>query len=189
MRWGLLLIWIFSLGALQAFDSTAEVRAGYFYPTSDLLRKIYSQGGAEEEIEISGLFYEQWQAWGNVGYFGKNGRSLGLRERTEIRLIPLSLGIKYVLLPSACIHPYLGLGASYTFFHVRNHSDYVKRSVSRGNMGFVVKSGFNIDLACHYFLDLFADYYYQYINLHSNNERHSIDIGGFKVGAGIGYRF
>lgn len=182
-----------SLGILQATEWTTELRAGYFYPTSNLLRKIYHYGGVEGEIESTGAIDEDWQGWGNVGYFARKGRSLGLGDKTRVSIVPISAGVKYLLWPCECIRPYVGAGIAYTYLNTWDDSDFVRRHVKKGTIGFVIKSGAYVDLSCNFFLDCFLDYYYQRMNFHSDPDagvqRHSVDVGGFKAGVGLGYAF
>lgn len=174
------------VNTVHSSEWVAELRGGYFYPTSKLFREIYKSGGPEGEIEISKNLRDEWMGWGNVNYFQKDGRSLGLRDKTAIHMIPISLGVKYQFLFCNVFSPYLGAGLTYTIINVKNDSEYVKKHVTKGGIGFVIKSGIYIDLSESFLLDLFADYYYQEIHFYKN---HNTDVGGFKVGMGLGYRF
>lgn len=178
----------FSFGALQAYDWNAEIRAGYFYPTSGLLRKIYRTGGAEGELELSRTFCINYQVWGNVNLYTKTGHSRGLHDKTRITIVPISCGLKYIFdfKPCPLYRPYVGIGPSYSLIHIRNDSSFVKKRTNKHGFGFVVKSGIYFDLSCDFVLDLFADYYYQKIHFHSSGTK---DIGGVRTGLGIGYKF
>jgi len=173
-------------GHLQSVEWLTELRGGYFYPTSKKFREIYKSGGPEGELEIAAIFKKNWIAWGNVNYFQRNGHSIGFHDKTFIRMIPISLGIKYQFLACGRVSPYLGFGATYTFSQITNDSDFVKRDVKKGGFGFVVKSVTYIKLSDHFLMDLFADYYYQKIHFYDSNK---VDMGGFRMGAGLGYRY
>lgn len=181
---------LISFGTLQANDWTVELRGGYFYPTSQLLRKIYHRGGAEGELELSRNFcphcYPNWQIWGNVNYFARKGRSCGLHNKTRIHIVPISAGLKYVFIPHCRLRPYLGMGASYSFMHVRNKTNDVKRHSNKQGFGFVVKAGIYYDLPYNFIIDLFFDYYYQRVHFHSSGTR---NLGGLRTGIGLGYQF
>lgn len=171
---------------LHSSEWMAELRGGYFYPTSKKFREIYKDGGLEGEIELSKTFRENWMGWGNVGYFQRDGRSIGFHDKTTIRMIPISLGLKYQFLLCNLLSPYLGAGITYTFFDIKNDADFVKRHVTKGGFGFVLKSGIYIDLSENFLLDLFVDYYYQEVHFYTKDK---VDVGGFKMGMGLGYRF
>lgn len=175
-----------SFGTLYAYDTTVEARVGYFYPSSHLLRKIYRQGGVEGEFELSKNINCNWQVWGNVNYFSRTGRSRGEGNKTRITIVPISVGLKYVFIPSSRIRPYVGIGPTYSFVNIRNHTHYTKRHSHKDGFGFVVKSGLNYDLTCKFLLDLYVDYYYQQVHFHRGGHRQT---GGLRTGLGLGYRF
>jgi OmpW family len=181
------IIFLFFLccSTLHACDWIAEVRAGYFYPNASKFRKIYRDGGAEGELEISGVYFD-WRAWANVGYFQKNGHSIGLHDKTTIRMVPISFGFKYEFLLCGCVHPYVGAGITYTVFNSKNDSYYVKEHVKKGGFGAVVKSGAYFDVSDSLLLDFFVDYYYQKIHFYQSS---NTDVGGLRMGLGLGYRF
>ncbi len=171
---------------IYASDWIAELRAGYFYPTSQTFRDIYKSGGVEGEFEIAAIFKQNWIAFGNVSYFPKTGSSIGFNDKTTISMVPLSLGFKYQFLVCNPIQPYLGGGVTYTFLDIKNYSDYVKKHVHKSGFGFVIKSGAYVNLSERFLLDLFLDYYYQQVNFYTN---HHADVGGLRMGAGLGCRF
>ncbi len=182
----LLILFLFS-NNLQAIDWLAELRGGYFYPTSKKFREIYRDGGPEVELELSKTFKKDWMAWANVNYFERSGHSIGFHDKTTINMVPVSFGFKYLYpICNFPINPYLGGGVTYTFINVKNDADFVKRHVTKSGVGFVVKSGMYVDLCYGLILDIFADYYYQKIHFYSKNNE---DVGGFKMGLGLGYKF
>jgi|694.fasta_scaffold22929_2 outer membrane protein W len=191
-----LIVFLFalSIGNLFASDSfldqcAVELRVGYFYPSSKLLRQIYRSGGVEGELEVSKTFENNWQVWANAGYFGRSGHSRGLHHRTTLQIIPLSMGTKYVFLPCSRFRPYIGIGPSYTFVNIRNHSRYVKKHSNKQGAGFVVKSGAYYQLTRRFVLDVFFDYYFQRAHFHSARSCRGHNLGGLRTGIGIAYTF
>ncbi len=79
---------------------------------------------------------------------------------------------------------YLGLGINNALVYVHNHDDYVKKHVRKDWIGGVAKLGIYIEPINHLFVDVFADYLYQEIHFASWQQ-----IGGLKVGCGIGFCF
>jgi len=49
------------------------------------MRKIYENGWAEYQVEATQTLCQQLQLWEGVGWFGKNGHSLGLNNKTRIQ--------------------------------------------------------------------------------------------------------
>jgi len=184
-KFSIFLFFLF-ISSLHASKWHAEVRAGYFYPTSKTFRNIYENGGAEVEGEVAYSFNVNWMIWGNVNYFQRRGRSIGFQDKTTIYMVPISLGFKYRFQFNRPLLPYLGGGATYTFLNIKNHSDFVKRNVTKSGFGFVVKAGIYIYLPRNFYLDPFIDYYYQRVNFHA---KRNVDVGGLRIGSGFGYRF
>lgn len=168
-----------------------EFRAGYFVPSSSVMRDIYHHGGPEAEWEGAAHLNDDVDVWLNFNYFERNGHSLGLGDKTSIRLFPLSIGIKHNFCLTDQITFYLGIGASYTWLRTHDHSDFVQRHTRRQGWGGVGKSGFIYNLADNLFLDLFFDYYYTSISgvHHSGVEATSRDVGGLRTGLGLGINF
>lgn len=180
------LLFFLCFSQLHSSEWFTELRGGYFYPTSKKFREIYKSGGVEGEIEVAKKFKENWIGWGNVNYFQKKGRSIGFHDKTTIRMVPLSFGLKYQFLFCNSVSPYLGVGVAYTILNIKNDSEFVKKHVTKNGFGFVIKSGIYIDLSKSFLLDLFVDYYFQEMHFYT---KHHVDVGGLKIGFGLGYRF
>ncbi len=182
-------------------DISLNARVAYFHPNSDKVRKIYSEGWPEYQLELSKGFCQNWQAWAGVAWSSKKGRSLGLHDETRLRLLPISLGVKYLW----CVYPdtkfYLGAGVCYSMLHIKDHSPFVHEKVSKNAFGGIVQSGLYYDINCMFFVNVFFDYYFQrfdFSNRHHSGsgsgsssfvERHNADLSGYKTGAGIGVNF
>lgn len=170
---------------VTASDWTAELRAAYLYPSGSRFREVYNDGGLEGQFEVARRLYDRWHGWGNITYFQRAGRSTETKERTRINIVPLSVGFKYELRCYDLVHPYVGFGGCYSFVTVHDHTEG-KKHFNRQNFGFVAKSGLIVNFTAAVIGDFFVDYMHQRIR---NYHRHYVDVGGFKFGAGIGYRF
>jgi hypothetical protein len=165
-----------------------EFRVSSFYPTSKFFRQIYSTPRVAYGIDISRQICGNSYLWIDVDWFDKKGHSVGpeeFRRSTRINLVPVSMGVKYLLPVTSSIDVYAGAGVAYTFLHVRNHSEFVHERVNRQGFGGVVKTGVKVKFCGCYFLDLFGDYLYQRFHFHG----HHTEVGGFKIGGGIGASF
>ncbi|MBY0529636.1 MAG: hypothetical protein K2P51_05535 [Rhabdochlamydiaceae bacterium] len=167
---------------------TTELRGGYFYPFSHVMREIYKSGGPEIEVEQTANVYENLNLWLNFNYFQRSGHSLGLKHPTSIHLYPLSLGVKYNISLMNNLDLYLGLGGSYTWANIHDNSSFVKQHIHRQGFGGVGKFGFLYFFGKRFFIDLYADYYYTKICgvHHSHNQSTSQNVGGLRTGLGWG---
>lgn len=170
---------------------TVEARAGYFFSSNHLVRKIYHHGGAEFEIQGSVQLYDQFSLWSNFNYFTRSGHSIGLYDKTTIQIYPLSAGISYSYAFHECMEFYFGVGGSYSWLRTHDHSSFVQRHTHKQAWGGVAKSGIHYFFSECYFLDLFADYYYTKIRKSSYKgvENRAVNIGGVRVGLGLGMMF
>lgn len=173
----------------QGWD--VEGRVGAFRPSAKILRRIYSYWSPEYEIEVSKQIYNDVHAWSNVGWYSKHGHSLGLEDSTHIRILPISFGLKYRFCLTERASAYLGLGACYTILKVKDESPFVVRHTNKEGWGGVVKAGVRYAITCCTFVDFFVDYYYHRFHFHETSkiERHNMDVGGVKIGGGLGFYF
>ncbi len=176
--------------SLSAYQGMTELRVGYFYPVSGVIRDIYG-GGIEGELETAVRLYAGLHLFANGGIFVKDGHSLGLDNRTQIKLFPLSLGLKYNFRISSIWEFYLGAAPTYTWAYFHDHSSFVKQHVHKSAFGAVGKMGFLYTFKKIGFADFFFDYYYTEISgTHSSGVTGtSRDIGGFRTGLGLGVKY
>lgn len=165
-----------------------KFRAAYFYPIEGLFREIYTRNLCEYQLELSKDIVGPTTAWVNVGWFTKSGRSIGLNDKTRISLVPVSFGFNYKFCLTDCMNVYLGAGVSYVNVRIHDDSDFVHRHTNKGSWGGVIKTGIQYFFTQSLFGDVFADYQYNKLNVSGFN-RHDAQVGGYKIGAGIGVRF
>lgn len=91
--------------------------------------------------------------------------------------------------PYSSLKFYLGIGLSAAYLHIRDSSSYLPKVVPRWSVSVVGKSGWLIDCSDHFLLDLFFDYYYQPMRTSPPLAQKHVDLGGFRTGAGLAYRF
>lgn len=174
----------------------AEFRVAAFYPQRNLFRRIYGKWSPEYQLEVSKQICGcNTYGFLNIGWYSKRGHSVGLHNKTRIRILPVSFGVKQAFCINSCLKFYLGIGATYAYMRIKDYSRFVYRHTSRGSWGGIFKSGFQYDIWNCAFLDFFVDYLYQPVHISKRtNGRHrvhrnSTNIGGLKIGGGIGWHF
>ncbi|CAF24609.1 outer membrane protein [Candidatus Protochlamydia amoebophila] len=185
-----------SYGSFSFLDDVAvEARVAYFRPCSKKVRHIYGNGWADYQIELSKSFCNNWRGWVGISGFEKKGHSIGDHDKTKFRMIPLTLGVKYLFNINPYASLYVGAGASYNWVRVKNHSSFVHETSKKQTWGGIVQLGAYYSLAENVFADVFVDYVFQEFKFHSHNSsdyvshHHKVNLNGFKVGGGLGYRF
>lgn len=169
-------------------NSSIELRAAGFFHTSKLLRDIYGKTGACYEIEIATRFSDcsNIEIWANYDQFSKRSSIHGdCCGKTTVDIYNASLGLNYLFPLFDCFGAYLGVGGSFARIDLKNKGCCIHEKESKFTGGLVLKSGIIYHLTCNWFVDVFADYFYQPVHF---KHRH-VDIGGVKVGGGIGLNF
>lgn len=177
-------------------SSLFEFKAGYFFFTNSKLRKIYN-GGIDLQLSASYPIKKWNQNWilngyGSLEYFYLSGHSINLHQKTTLWSIPINIGLKPVYKINSIMDLYFAFGPRYSYIHQHNHSDYVDKNISKNAFGFFINTGLNYLLCNHIVIDIFGEYSYAKINIHSKKSRaygRNIQIGGLTFGAGIGSNF
>lgn len=197
----IVLFFLTACSLLHGLETTLEVRAGAFYPTSKHFRKNYDDVGAFYELEASISCNPCYAFWANIDWFPKKGKAFGHtchsinchsgHPSTRVDIGNFSLGIKFPYELCPCLIGYLGIGPSFGCIWIKNHSHHHHKDkhhhenkISKAAVGLVLKSGINYYVSQCAFIDIFVDYLYQPVHF-----KHRIDIGGVKVGGGLGFRF
>jgi len=189
-----------------SLDIAVDARVAYYHPSSSKVRRIYGDGWADYQLEISKEIGSEWRVWAGVSGFSRKGDSIGFHDKTRLQLLPISLGLKYDY-PFTCnLDVFVGGAASYSFLRIHDHSEYVREHTRKQNWGGVVQSGLNYRFSDWGVVSLFADYFFQRFRFHDSHrhsslyfsndndghrfvERFSLDMSGYKVGVGLGATF
>jgi len=173
-----------------------KVEAGisYFYPQSSVLREIYT-GGVNYHATLSQKLSRHWDVWMGVNYFNKDGHSINGHQKTNIRIFPVSLGLKRLFkfhVSWTDIIFYVNGGFKYYFVNIHDHSDFVRKHTSKNGLGGVFGAGTYFYFTQHWYVNALIDYSFKRFHglPHKHNTRsHTLDVGGWDFGAGIGVSF
>lgn len=180
------------------FDfSTFSVEARYsaFFPLSSRARDIYKDALPCLELQGNINVTDNIIGFLSAGYIWSSGRSIGLGDKTELSLIPVVLGGKYLWCISDSLEAYLGAGVAYTWLRTHDHSDFVRKHTHKGTFGGVAQAGFYYHLCNNVFFEGFVDYIYQRFHFGDRNEGNrfvegvNVNLSGLKVGVGVGTSF
>ena len=169
---------------LAESQSSVEIRSAAFFHSSERFREIYGNSGTSYQLEASTKLYDYLDGWTNLDWFSKHGKSDGFNDPTRVSIVNISLGIKIPYQFSEQFTAYIGIGPSFSTIWLKNESQCGPETVSKLAVGGILKSGIYYFIYRSVFIDVFADYLYQPVNFETH-----VDIGGFKVGAGIGIKF
>lgn len=173
---------VLTSGFLSAVsENSIEIRSSAFFHSSKRFREVYGNVGPSFGLEATKNICG-FDTFVNLDYFNKR-RCQSECCHTRIEIINGSFGLKYQY--NFCFaDAYLGVGPSLSRANLWENSCCGNSKRSKVAIGVVFKSGLIYQLCDCYFLDFFADYIYQPIHF----SRH-IDLGGVKIGLGLGVKF
>jgi len=163
----------------EALELEILLRGGYFQPSDENFREIYGGGlayGGELNLRVS----SNWWLCVGLDYFSRTGQLTFTKERTELTIIPLGMGLAYF----QSLHPaevYLALGWHYFKYKESNPIGMAEK----GSSGVTLEPG--ILLVVFRGLRLRVFFRYSYYRLQPADYR--INIGGLQPGLALGYRF
>lgn len=199
-----------SLHAFDLFNEPlgvkADFRVAYYSPSSSKVRKIYGDGWADYQVELSKDIWCDLRGYVGVSGFSQDGHSICQHDKTTIQLIPISFGLKYDFPIFNCTKLYIGGAACYSLLRIRDHSDYVHKHVNKNEWGGIVQSGISYKFWQCFELSIFADYYFQRFDFSKNSrisdsgygsyygrggyvKRNNLNMNGYKVGGGLAFSF
>lgn len=167
---------------------TAEARVAYYHPSSKKVRRIYGDGWADYQFELSksfksfgGLFGSrgcgsnceeneiEWRIWAGVSGFSRKGESIHFHDDTRLQLIPISLGVK-IFYPLFCnIKAFIGGAVCYSFLRIHDDSDYVHKHIRKEDWGGLLQSGLAYNFCDWGVVSVFFDYFFQRFHFHDTH--------------------
>lgn len=175
---------------------TVELKGGYFIFADKRMRKVYDNGG---QVQLSGTLPLtnlcdgfRLDLYGSLGYQFSSGRSLGGHQKTSIWQIPVDLGLRPVFTICPELQLYATVGPRYFYIHQHNNSHYVYKDKGRSGIGLFVNTGINYFICQNWFLDIFGEYSYEKAHFHGRHSEYytrDLQVGGYTIGAGLGYQF
>lgn len=180
-----LLITLLSLlaGSVEALDVLVEFRTAAFCHTSKTFRKLYGDIGPAFQIEARTPIYCPFEGWVNIDWFHKD-KDHNSYLKSSVNIANASFGVIWVYSPLPSWSYYFGIGPSVGGIFLQNKSVDYKDNTSKFLIGGVLKNGITYRFSNGIFVDAFIDYLYQPVHFNKTN-----DVGGVKLGLGLGYAF
>lgn len=107
-------------------NASASIRQGtieYLTGSSSIaepkFKTIYPEGGSIQGLSMSGTLFFNLNMYLDVKTMTRTGTLSFTKEKTTFRLVPISLGLRYIL-PLPIAHPYVGAGIDYFFYNEDN---------------------------------------------------------------------
>ena len=184
---------------LQAFATACFQGEAYYYrPTSSTLRDIYGQawcGGklvGEGSLSETKWYLQRIYLFGEVGYLANDGETLVGGYSTKIRIVPLTIGVKWMQPINEAFYAYLGAGPRYFFMRIKDSLSVVNPRTTKNGCGGVVIVGSKYYLTKPFYIDTFLSYDFKRFSAPKTPAGitgHSLEVGGLQIGGGLGLSF
>ncbi len=128
-----------------------EFSGGIFSPTNCIPKNIYGSAWGSFQFKLSVSLIQNSDLWKRlyafaaINYTTKGGRSTNGNQKTRIRLIPISFGLRFIQPASAInnrLSVYAGLGIQAIIERVNNDSAFVDRKAHKSGVGGIAELGF-----------------------------------------------
>lgn len=187
------------VGSLAARDFLVEMKGAYFWATNSDFKDIYGRGGLLYGPEATVQLWndQNWYAFTSLDYLHKKGDSVGLCDPTKLTLIPIALGLKYLVpLSDDTFYFYLGAGLEWVYARTKNCSEFVVTTQSNWGLGGIAKAGAFYHMGCNFLIDIFGAYSYAKVGsdtcwCENGNglQSQKANVSGAILGAGLVYAF
>lgn len=169
-------------------EAVLGVDVGGFYPVNRDVRSIYHDVLPSLGVSLNVPISQDYHGWINIDYiWSEDGHSLGASDPTSLKILPLSIGVKYILPKyNETIDFYVALGAVYSLLWIENDSPYVKPHEFKTTFGGVAKIGVMYPWSERICIDGSLDYLYQRFHFSGSDvESQSANLSGLKIGIGL----
>lgn len=163
-------------------QGTFQFFLGNYTINEPLFKSIYQNGGRILGILLSANLVFNFDFYFEIKEFYKSGTLTYSKEQTRFLLVPVSLGLRYVL-PSSFIRPYFGAGGDVYFYYETNPIG----SVLNYAKGYHLLGGAYLQLGKDF--PILINVRMKYTLVKASQNGRSIDLGGLEYGAGIGLVF
>jgi hypothetical protein len=164
-------------------QGTLEFYLGRYGVSDSRFEQVYdANGGGIRGLLLSSALPLGLDFYAEVKEFHKKGELTFTREETTLVLIPLSLGIRYVL-PGRYVLPYVGGGADFYLYYESNVIAKTMNIVSGGH----VLGGLYLQLGPKSPVRLNGRV--KYTRLIAREGEIEVQLGGFEYGAGLAIVF
>jgi hypothetical protein len=168
---------------LYAEQAALSLSGNYYFSNDDSYKKFYGDKNFLPEGKISLSFTDNLYIWCSYGMFSQKGESSGLKAPLTCTRQFLNFGAGFrvkVLKPLLFFME--GGGVMAGFKEEREGSD---RDDSDSKFGIMANAGFRVMVLKNFFIHMSAGY----IMAKLDNEKFKVDLGGIKIGGGLGVVF
>lgn len=192
IRKAILLIMLSLPSSLRAVSIEANVSA--FFPTNAHIQNIYGNVWPDFAIKFDHITNKtpSLAIFGQIDYLFSKGMLEGGFDRTNIELIPVTFGFKWIHKIEEVVEFYIGVAPKYYYMNAHNDSPYIPHSTTSNGCGIYFTTGGFFYPVKGLVVDFFFSY--SYITFKPPTPSDTLigfrsNLSGFNLGLGIGYKF
>lgn len=158
-------------------QGTIEFVMGNYNLDEPRFTAIYEKGGPIAGLILSSTLVSDFNFYLEIKYFAKTGKLTYSKEKTRMALLPVSLGLRYIL-PIGFFHPYAGGGGDFYIYYENNPIGTVLNYTN----GYHALGGFYLQFGK---LPLMMNVKVKYTRAMAEESGKKIQLGGLEYGAGF----
>jgi hypothetical protein len=163
-----------------------SVGAGMRNFSEELYKDVYGKSGISFNVDFGVKIWKYLEVFLHTDYFSKDGELTFTKEKTTLKIIPIELGVRYLIMVNKeCkpkLFPYLGGGGGYYMYKEENNIG----TVDEKKFGFFLEGGFRFYFIKNFFLDAKIKNVFLKVE---GSEAEKIELGGLSFMGGIGISF
>ena len=179
-------ILIFSLTPFQAFGKGFKAGAymTYYSVNDSAFKDAYGTGSMMFGASLSANLENRWELRGEINYFSAKGEMTLSKEEITYTFMPIVAGLRFRVFDTKRISPYLGTGVNFCSYKEKIPERF-GGEITGSKTGFHGEIGTYIYISQYFQLDFNLRYTVAKIEV-LDKER---ELGGFRAGVGVEYRF
>lgn len=165
-------------------DVGVGVGAHYYHITDTLYKDVYSGGSIMINSFLSFELIKKLELRAEANYFKKKGKTPYKGEPVTLILTPLVAGMRFRIVDTDPVSPYLGAGITYLLYN-EDVPESFGEDVSESTIGFLGEAGVYFHLGKKFLLDINL----RYVKADAEPFGEKRELGGFRAGLSVEYRF
>jgi hypothetical protein len=163
-------------------QGTLEFFYGNYNIRNPLFNSVYQKGSALRGMTLSAKLVSYLNFYLDIKETDKKGQLTYTKEKTELVIVPISLGIRLIF-PLQLFLPYIGGGANYSFYYETNSIGTVYNLAK----GYHIMAGTYFQFGQNFPLLLNVKLIYS--DVQDDSRGQAIQLGGLAYGLSLGIAF
>jgi hypothetical protein len=172
----------FSASERTIRQGTLEFIVGSYNMNEPRFDAVYSKGGVMSGVGLSSAIASNFNFYLEIKYYNRTGTLTFSKEQTDFYLVPISLGLRYIV-PLGILNPYFGGGPDFYFYYEDNPIGAVLNFTN----GYHLMGGTYIRFSKS--VPVMINLKLKYTAAKAQENDIQVQLGGFEYAAGLVFAF